>query len=211
MVRSRSGSRTLSETELGQLHAEMRACIRCLEAGFFIRPGVVFSGPASARLMIVGQAPGVTESATGRPFNGSSGQRLFEWLAEAGWDEPAFRAAQYMTAITKCYPGKSSSGKGDRAPSRAEQQLCVPFLRRELALVRPRIIVPVGGMAVRRFVGQTRLTDVVGTVIEGRDGRLIVPLPHPSGVSLWLNRAENQHRVRQALAHLRRLCEQLIA
>lgn len=211
MVRSRSGSQRLSETKLDRLHAEMRACVRCLEAGFSITPGGVFSGPASARLMIVGQAPGVTESETGRPFNGASGQRLFEWLAEAGWDEPAFRATQYITAITKCYPGKSSSGKGDRAPSRAEQQLCAPFLRRELALVRPRIVVPVGGMAVRRFVGQTRLTDVVGTVIEGDDGRLILPLPHPSGVSLWLNRAENLHRVKQALVHLRRLREQLIA
>lgn len=159
--------------------------------------------------MIVGQAPGVTESETGRPFNGPSGQRLFEWLVEAGWDESAFRATQYMTAVTKCYPGKSSSGKGDRAPSRAEQELCAPFLRLELALVKPRVVVPIGSMAVRRFVGQTRLTDVVGTVIDDGRGRLIVPLPHPSGVSLWLNRAENQQLVGQALAQLRRVHEQV--
>ncbi len=183
----------------------MRACRRCLGAGYSVTPGAIFSGPASARLMIVGQAPGVTECDTGRPFNGASGQRLFEWLAEAGWDESTFRATQYITAITKCYPGKSSNGKGDRAPTREEQALCAPYLEQELALVQPEIVVPVGSVAVRRFVGRVRLTDVVGTVIEGSEGWLIVPLPHPSGVSLWLNRPKNQERVAQALAHLQRL------
>jgi uracil-DNA glycosylase len=155
--------------------------------------------------MIVGQAPGSTECETGRPFNGPSGKRLFDWLAEAGWDEIIFRSTHYMTAITKCYPGRSANGKGDRAPTRAEQKLCAPFLERELALVQPEVIVPVGSMAVRRFVGPVRLTDVVGTVVEKKAGRLIVPLPHPSGVSLWLNRQENQERVAQALGHLREL------
>jgi uracil-DNA glycosylase len=155
--------------------------------------------------MLVGQAPGSTECETGRPFNGPSGQRLFDWLARAGWQEEHFRATQYMTAITKCYPGRSSSGKGDRAPTVAEQRLCASFLDQELALVRPEVIVPVGRMATRRFFGRARLTDVVGTVAEGDEGRLIVPLPHPSGVNLWLNRQENQDRVMQALKHLRRL------
>ncbi len=187
----------------------MRACRQCLEAGFSVTPGAVFSGPASARLMIVGQAPGVTECETGRPFNGTSGQRLFEWLAEAGWDEAAFRATQYITAITKCYPGKSPNGKGDRAPTRAEQKLCALYLKQELGLVQPEIVVPVGSMAVRRFLGQVRLSDVVGDVIEGSGGRFIVPLPHPSGVNLWLNRRNNQERVAQALAHLQRLRKRL--
>ncbi|MEA3376881.1 MAG: uracil-DNA glycosylase family protein [Chloroflexota bacterium] len=205
----RSGSPRLAEEMLGELHAEMRACRQCLEAGFSVTPGAVFSGPASARLMIVGQAPGVTECETGRPFNGTSGQRLFEWLAEAGWDESSFRATQYMTAITKCYPGKSPNGKGDRAPTRAEQRLCASYLKQELGLVQPEIVVPVGSMAVRRLLGQVRLSDVVGDVIEGSEGRLIVPLPHPSGVNLWLNRPNNQERVAQALAHLQRLRKRL--
>lgn len=190
---------------LSKLHREMRACRQCEKAGYSITPGAVFSGPASARLMIVGQAPGSTECETGRPFNGPSGTRLFDWLAQAGWEEALFRASQYMTAVTKCYPGRSPNGKGDRAPTRAEQKLCAPFLERELALVQPEIIVPVGSMAVRRFLGSVRLTDVVGTVTERDDGRLIVPLPHPSGVNLWLNREENQERVMQALEHLEHL------
>lgn len=157
--------------------------------------------------MIVGQAPGSTECETGRPFNGPSGERLFDWLEQAGWDEASFRATHYMTAITKCYPGRSPNGKGDRAPTRAEQRLCGPFLEQELTLVQPEVVVPVGSMAAQRFLGSVRLTDVVGTVIDGDEDRLIVPLPHPSGVNLWLNRQENQERVTQALEHLRQLRE----
>jgi uracil-DNA glycosylase len=191
------------------LHAQMEACRRCLEAGYEITPGAVFSGPATAKVMIVGQAPGVTEAEAGRPFTGSSGRRLFRWLAEAGWAEDEFRATQYMTAVTKCYPGKSAGGKGDRVPTRAEQKLCAPFLKRELGLVRPRILVPIGGLAIRRFLGKVRLAGVVGEVVEAEDGRWIVPLPHPSGASLWLNRGENQERVKLALAHLRQLKKQV--
>lgn len=180
----------------------MRACRRCLEAGFSITPGAIFSGPATARVMIVGQAPGITESQAGRPFSGSSGRKLFKWLAEAGWEEETFRATQYMTAITKCYPGKSPGGRGDRAPTRAEQTLCAPFLEQELALVQPEIIVPVGSLAVRRFVGRTRLADAVGTAVEDENGRWIVPLPHPSGTSLWLNQPQNRALVHRAIGRL---------
>jgi uracil-DNA glycosylase len=190
---------------LNTLHTEMRACRRCLEAGFSITPGAIFSGPASARVMIVGQAPGVTEVEAQRPFNASSGRRLFQWLAEAGWDEDDFRATQYMTAITKCYPGKSPAGKGDRAPCRAEQKLCAPFLERELALIAPEVIIPVGGLAIRRFLGKTKLVDVVGTAVQAAQGRWIVPLPHPSGASLWLNKPEHQVLVQRAIEYLRGL------
>lgn len=196
-------------TALQALHARMRACRRCLEAGYPITPGAVFSGPATARVMVVGQAPGITEAEVGRPFNGPSGRRLFRWLAEAGWDEETFRATQYMTAVTKCYPGKARGGKGDRVPTRAEQKLCAPFLEEELRLVRPALIVPVGGLAVRRFLGPVRLAEVVGTCLRDPEGRWIVPLPHPSGASLWLNRPENRERVERAIGHLRRLREEL--
>ena len=192
--------------ELAALHTQMRACRHCLEAGYPITPGAVFSGLATATVMIVGQAPGITETQVGRPFNGSSGRRLFRWLVQAGWEETEFRTTQYMTAVTKCYPGKGSGGKGDRVPTRAEQKLCASYLERELALVHPNLIIPVGGLAVRRFLGRVRLAEVVGGVVQDEGGRWIVPLPHPSGASLWLNRPENQARVTQALAHIRRLC-----
>ena len=104
--------------EWADLQSRMRACRRCLEAGYTITPGAVFSGPAPTPLMLVGQAPGVTEAQAKRPFNASSGRRLFEWLGEAGFEEANFRARYYMTAVTKCYPGKHPKGKGDRKPSR---------------------------------------------------------------------------------------------
>jgi uracil-DNA glycosylase len=152
--------------------------------------------------MLVGQAPGITEVEANRPFNASSGRRLFEWLSQAAFEETHFRATYYMTAVTKCYPGKHPQGKGDRKPSRAEQKLCRPFLERELALVRPRILLAVGGLAIETLLGRrVRLVDVVGRVFEV-NGRHILPLPHPSGASLWPNRPENQERITRALALL---------
>ena len=188
------------------LHAlvqEMRACRICLEAGHDITPGAIFSGPGPAPLMLVGQAPGVTEVQAQRPFNASSGSRLFQWLGKAGLEETYFRASYYMTAVTKCYPGTHPTGKGDRKPSRAEQKLCRPFLQQELALVQPRVLLAVGGLAIETLLGEKlRLDETVGHIFEV-DGRYVLPLPHPSGASLWPNKPENQARIDQALVLLR--------
>ena len=207
-----TGSRTecrASATEPGEIETiedlaqTMRACRECLERGYAITAGAVFSGPAPTPLMLVGQAPGITEVQAKRPFNASSGRRLFEWLAEAGFEETDFRARYYMTAVTKCYPGKHPKGKGDRKPSRADQKLCRPFLDCELDLVQPVILLAVGGLAIETLLGQKlRLDEAVGRVFE-IDGRLVLPLPHPSGASLWPNRPENQALIRQALVLLR--------
>lgn len=196
----------MTPSTLAPLHKEMRTCQQCLKAGYAITPGAIFSGPATARVMIVGQAPGVTEVTAQRPFNASSGRRLFQWLAEAGWDEDEFRTTQYMTAVTKCYPGKQpgANSKGDRVPSAAEQRLCAPFLERELEIVRPELVIPVGGLAIKRLIGPGKLVDIIGRVYE-RNGRNLVPLPHPSGASLWLNRPENRALVQQAIDHLQQL------
>jgi uracil-DNA glycosylase len=153
--------------------------------------------------MLVGQAPGVTEAKTKRPFNASSGTRLFQWLSKAGFEEDDFRARYYMTAVTKCYPGKNPMGQGDRRPTRAEQKLCRPFLERELALVQPRVLLPVGSLAIQTLLSRRlRLADAIGRVFEV-DGRYVLPLPHPSGASLWPNRLENQARIEKALILLR--------
>jgi uracil-DNA glycosylase family 4 len=186
------------------LHSAMRGCSRCRDAGFPVTAGAVFSGALDARWMIVGQAPGETESATGVPFSGPSGRRLFRWLNEAGWTEEAFRAAQYITAVTKCYPGKAAGGRGDRAPSRREGALCAAFLDRELTLLRPRVVLAVGRAAIGRFLGSSLLAERVGRAFHV-DGRTIVPLPHPSGANLWLNRPENQEHLQRALDWVRRL------
>lgn len=227
---------------LTKLHEDMRACQRCLDAGHVITPGAVFSSGPEARVLLIGQAPGVTEVEAKRPFNAGSGTRLFQWLGQAGWDEDEFRGRHTMTAVTKCYPGKDKSGKGDRVPSKAEQKLCRPFLEREIALVNPKLMILVGGLAIKLlYPAKMKLNEVVGTAVyfppetltnpvnfnyaDGllltatnlqplvsnlptssqqpiTSGRWVVPLPHPSGASLWPNKPANQQLIAQAVQML---------
>jgi uracil-DNA glycosylase len=188
---------------LARLHEQIRACRRCAEAGYWIAPGAVVHGFHTAQVMTIGQAPGPTEAIVKRPFNAGSGQRLFHWLGKAGFDEATFRATQAMTAVTKCYPGRSAGGHGDRVPSKEEQALCRPWLDREIELVNPRLIIPIGKLAIGLFFEATlSLEDVIGTQLE-RDGRVIIPLPHPSGASTWPNKPENKKRIARAIRLLR--------
>lgn len=186
---------------LRELHERMDACRLCLAAGYDIFPRAIYSGGRKASVMLIGQAPGVTEKDAGRPFNAGSGTRLFQWLEKAGFEETTFRATQYMTAVTKCYPGKSKGG-GDRVPSKAEQALCRPFLDEEIAFVDPRLILPVGRLAIGLFFGDTSLAQVIGREVQ-QDGRWIVPLPHPSGASRWHQLPENRRKIEQAIRKIK--------
>lgn len=159
--------------------------------------------------MLIGQAPGATEEQTGQPFSGAAGRRLFEWLAQAGLSENAVRAAQYLTSLTRCYPGKAESGRGDRAATREELALCRPFLDAELELLEARLLIPVGRHAIRVFCGARPLDEVVGTAHQDAAGRWIVPLPHPSGASAWLNAPANRAALDRALRQLARLRRRL--
>ncbi len=197
-------------TTLDQLYRELAACRRCAEAGYFIGSAPITSGAPGAIFMTIGQAPGRHEAqVTHRPFSGPAGRRLFRWLREAGFTEEEFRATQAMTAITKCYPGPSPAGRGDRLPSRAEQALCAPWLEQELAIINPRVLILVGGLAIGRFLGnQQPMTELIGRRFEAH-GRVLVPLPHPSGTSQWFNLPENKARLAQALAILGELRREL--
>ena len=195
---------------LGALQASLSVCRRCADAGYFIGSTPISTLNAGAVFMTVGQAPGRHEAEmTHRPFSGPAGKRLFRWLAQAGFDEAEFRATQAMVAITRCYPGPHPAGRGDRVPTRAEQALCAPWLDAELALIRPRVLIPIGGLAIGRFLGNgTAMTGLIGGRFE-RDGRIVVPLPHPSGASQWFNVRENKVRLAQALEILAALREEL--
>ncbi len=184
---------------LDNLHQQLQACRLCLEAGYDIFPRAIFSGSLGARLMVIGQAPGITEKEAGRPFNAGSGTRLFRWLADAGIEETWFRSTQYMTSVTKCYPGRSRSGSGDRVPSPVEQRLCRRYLETEISLLDPALILPVGRLAIGLFypAGQP-LEEIIGTHKQV-DGHWVVPLPHPSGASRWHQSEANRQRVRQAV------------
>ena len=140
--------------------------------------------------MLVGQAPGQTEIGGGRPFAGRAGRTLFTWLASAGVDEATAREWLYISAITRCYPGPHPAGRGDRVPTPREQAHCGDWLTDELRIIRPAVIVPVGRLAIGRFLGAHPLAELIGreheVVHEG--GRSIaIPLPHPSGASSWIH------------------------
>lgn len=184
-----------------RLHARIRACTRCADAGHipFARP--VVAGRLADRIALVGQAPGVVELSTGLPFSGRSGAILRRWLAEAGISEDRL---PYRTAMTKCFPGKAASGAGDRKPSPAEIALCAPWLAEELALLRPRVLMLIGQLAIERFWGRAPLESVIGRMRREVDGRVLIPFPHPSGASRWLNDHGHQLLLRRAIAHLRR-------
>src|SRR5437773_9784353 len=130
-----------------RLHARIRACAKCVEAGYLERARPIVAGSSRDRIAIVGQAPGAVELTTGQPFSGRSGAELRRWLAEAGIDEDHL---PYRTAITKCFPGKSPTGSGERIPSPREPALCRPWLAEELALHGPRAVLPPGGLALLR-------------------------------------------------------------
>lgn len=183
-----------------QLQLEMRACRKCLKADYWVQPPAVTQGTHSARMMTIGQAPGITEVEVGRPFNAGSGKRLFEWLGTAGIDEDWFRTTQYMTSVTKCYPGRQNSGSGDRVPTRTEQKFCRPFLDQEIALVQPEVIIPIGRLAITLFFNpKQRLDEIIGRQKQLPGGTWVIPLPHSSGASRWHQIQENRVLIENAI------------
>jgi len=190
-------------SDLDALHADLRACRKCATEGYFIGSTPIFSGLHRAVFMTVGQSPGRHEAeVTHKPFSGPAGRRLFRWLAQAGFDEEEFRATQAMSAVTKCYPGPHPAGRGDRVPSRPEQEWCGAWLACEIALINPRVLIPIGALAINRLLGMGQaMTGMIGEQFEC-DGRIVVPLPHPSGASQWFNVPANRERLDRALAIL---------
>ncbi|HEX6608961.1 MAG TPA: uracil-DNA glycosylase family protein [Chloroflexia bacterium] len=159
-------------------------------------------------ILLVGQAPGLRATIEGVPFAGISGAKLRQWFALAGFSEADFWHLIYFSAVTKCYPGRLPGAKGDRVPTPAEQALCRPWMDAQLAVLDPPIVVLVGQLAISTFLGKGPLHTFVGESFE-RDGRRWLPLPHPSGVSTWLNDRANQARVAHAMAVLTRWMAEL--
>jgi uracil-DNA glycosylase family 4 len=188
-----------SYRSLASLQRDNRACRACAEAGFAVDSLPVLEGHAGQRAYLYGQAPGVVEGAERRPWRGRAGRSLRRWLE---LDEETFYATFYCASVTRCYPGRSAAGSGDRTPTPRERELCAFWLEWELRLLRPEVIVPVGGLAIRTILGRCSLDEAVGTAFE-RGGATVIPLPHPSGVSRWLNTPENRARLERALALVR--------
>ena len=179
--------------------ARLAGCRRCGHDSMVLP---IVSHARAPRAMLVGQAPGQTETSGGKPFAGRAGRTLFRWLERAGLDEPTARDIIYISAITRCYPGPHPAGRGDRVPSPAERARCADWLDDELRIIRPAVLVPVGRLAIDRFIGPVSLDTVVGREhdVEGEWGRaLAIPLPHPSGASSWVHQPGNRALLERAL------------
>ena len=184
-----------SYRSLVSLQRDNRVCRACAEAGYRIESLPVLEGHAGQKAFILGQAPGVVEGEERRPWRGRAGQTLRRWL---GMDEAVFYRTFYCASVTRCYPGRATAGGGDRTPTAREQELCSFWREWELELLRPRLIVPVGGLAIWRLLRIKSLDECVGERFEYGDA-VAVPLPHSSGVSRWGNLPANQKRLERAI------------
>jgi len=149
----------------------------------------VHGPPVASRIFLVGQAPGPHEARLGRPFAWTAGKTLFRWLERAtGAKEDAVRSRVYIAAVVRCFPGKTPTG-GDRVPSAGECALWRPFLAREVEILRPGLVLPVGRLAIQEVLGHAGpLSEVVGRAHRARYHGVeadVIPLPHPSGASTW--------------------------
>ncbi|MFZ5478569.1 MAG: uracil-DNA glycosylase family protein [Myxococcota bacterium] len=177
--------------------AALRACARCPA---MIGP-VVVGRPVASRVYLLGQAPGPKEGGLGRPFAWTAGRQLFKWFATIGLDEARFRERVYMAAVCRCFPGKARSGGGDRVPDRDEIAACRPWIDAELALLAPTLVIPVGRLAIDQLLPPAPLVDTIGRSYR-RDGRDVIPLPHPSGASTWFRTEPGRTRTEEALARI---------
>jgi uracil-DNA glycosylase len=193
-------TRRSSYRSIASLQRDNRVCRACAEEGFPLESLPIVQPYRRQRAYLFGQAPGVVEGQERLPWRGRAGRTLRRWLE---LDEEEFYATFYCASVTRCYPGKAPSGRGDRTPTSREQELCAFWREWELELIRPGLIVPVGGLAARRLLGLKSVTECVGSRFE-LDGAVAIPLPHPSGASSWLNNPANRVRVSEAVELIRK-------
>ncbi len=172
------------QAQLDEHVARLRQCRRCPR----MLPPPVSGGPVLSRILLVGQAPGVREPVLGRPFAWTAGKTLFRWLQEfTGLDETAVRSLVYFAAVCRCFPGKAPGGS-DRVPAPDEIRNCSSWLDDEIKILRPRLVIPVGKLAIAQFIAFDKLDKVISRkfVLDHEGMKFdLIPLPHPSGASPW--------------------------
>jgi uracil-DNA glycosylase len=184
---------------IAALKRDQSVCRACAEAGYRLESLPVIAPGGKQRAYLYGQAPGIVEGEERKPWRGRAGKTIRRWF---DMDEDEFYATFYCASVTRCYPGKPPSGRGDRTPTPEEQRLCARWREHELRLLKPKLIVPVGGLATRALLGVASVTEAVG-MQYALDGAVAIPLPHPSGASSWLNVPANRARVEAAVGSIR--------
>lgn len=173
--------------ELRAIKNHIEHLSRCKKCPNMIGP-VVTHRPVLSKVLLIGQAPGPREGQFGKPFAWTAGKTMFRWFESIGINEEDFRSLAYMSAVCRCFPGKTKSG-GDRVPSPEEVRNCSSWLEAELDILDPDLVIPVGRLAIVQYQPKFKqMTDVIGKDfrldIHGRV-RDVIPLPHPSGASPW--------------------------
>jgi uracil-DNA glycosylase len=162
---------------------------------------VVMGAPVNSQIMSIGQAPGDREGPAGKPFAWTAGKTLFNWFSGIGVDERQYRAQVYMAAVCRCFPGKNPKG-GDRVPSKQEISNCRYWLEQEFKLLEPRLIIPIGKLAIAQLLPVGKLSDVIGQMhsieLAGQSAD-VIPLPHPSGLSTWFKTEPGKTLLGQAM------------
>ena len=199
----------------GELDRHRRALRECRRCGYAGNVAPIVSLARSPKMMLVGQAPGRVEAEGGAPFSGRAGRTLFSWFSSVGLNENAVRSRIYIAAVTRCFPGSSPGGRGDRVPSPAERDRCAPWLASEFRIIRPRVIIPVGRIAIDVFLGPRPLNEVIGrehpidrraslpsleVLGTRRVPAVVIPLPHPSGASSWIHAPGHRALLHRAMA-----------
>lgn len=183
-----------------QIKAHQQALSECRLCPQMIPP-VVIGQPVVSEILLVGQAPGDKEGGLGRPFAWTAGKTMFKWFESIGVTEDDFRRQVYMSAVCRCFPGKNPKG-GDRVPDKKEIETCSQWLNKEIELLQPKLIIPVGKLAIAQYLTVNKLVDVIGKKFElnmnGVDVEMI-PLPHPSGASTWHRMSPGKELLAQAL------------
>lgn len=205
-------------SEYRELYEAIYNCKLCKEYGYYVERVQPKWDPSKANRttirrwgMLIGQAPGMSELTKRKAFQGRAGGALGKWLLQSGFSEEQIieqiSPQLYKTSLTKCYPGKH--GRNDRKPTRKEVELCAPFLQRQIQLVRPRVLIPMGMAAINWFFPEImRLEEVVGQKRfwhQGSSDYAVICLPHPSPGSRWLNVETNRELLGSALQLLSEL------
>ncbi len=183
-------------TSLKHHQAELSQCSLCRD----MQGPPVFGEPCISPVMLIGQAPGFKEIEVHQPFAWTAGKTLFKWFQQIGFEEEWFRKHVYMSAVCRCFPGKLKNGiplkNGDRVPTKDEISNCHQWLSREIEIIQPELIIPVGKLAISQFLTVNKLNEVIGqshnpsqatpcTIFKTPANCTVIPLPHPSGASTW--------------------------
>ena len=199
----RSVLATSSTRLIAHQHA-LAQCRRCTD----MQGKPVYGYPNASAVMLIGQAPGIKEMEVNRPFAWTAGKTLFKWFAELGISENDFRERVYMAAVCRCFPGKNPKG-GDRVPNLTEIGHCAPWLRQEIALLRPALLIPVGKLAINQFLSIKKLDEIIGhqqrvsvdtTPNSAPQACDLIALPHPSGASTWHRTQPGMDLLQRALS-----------